>query len=283
MGLKNVFDRLKGKPQASKNSGANRDELSRRQTGEETIQVNAAASRAEAPPAAAGQESATVVAPAPNRPMPKAPPQPSPSAPAVNMPAPDSGRHDEQATVAASSSPPPAPAVATPSARPAVSAAPRRSPSVTPVAPNPNRQPTPAPAPAAAPSVRPNTSAPSVSSGDETLYQKPSEDESLEIAGVLVGIFGAVKNQLFAVPQGSATIGRADNCAVQFLDAKVSREHATIRCEDGVLEITPLNDRNPLLVNDEPIEGPHPLSDGDKLQFGNAGASVLRFRTVDGL
>jgi len=281
VGLKNVFDRLKGKSSESQNSGANREELTRRHTDEETIQVNAAAPRAGTPPAVAGQESATAVAPRSDRPMPKAPPQPSGSAPALRSPARDTARHDEQATVAASSSPPPA--VATPAARPAVPSSPRQRLSATPVAPNPNRRPTPSPALAAAPPARPNPSAPSVSSDDETLYQKPSGDESLEIAGVLVGIFGAVKNRVFTVPRGSTTIGRADDCAVQLLDAKVSREHATIRCEDGVLEIARLNDRNPLLVNDEPIEGPHPLSDGDKLQFGNAGASVLRLRTVDGL
>jgi pSer/pThr/pTyr-binding forkhead associated (FHA) protein len=157
-------------------------------------------------------------------------------------------------------------------------------PSVTPVAQSTNRVVAQTPiAPASdPPAAKPEPSSP-VSSDDATFYQSPNTDNTLELAAVLVGIYGEAKNQLFRVPFGTTTIGRGDGCSVQLLDAKVSREHATILCEGDTIALTPRSERNPILVNEEPITSSHALADGDKVQFGNSGASILRIRTIPGL
>ena len=49
------------------------------------------------------------------------------------------------------------------------------------------------------------------------------------------------------------------------------------------IALTPRSERNPILVNEEPITSSHALADGDKVQFGNPGASILRIRTIPGL
>lgn len=81
---------------------------------------------------------------------------------------------------------------------------------------------------------------------------------------------------------GNCTLGRSDTCEIQILDAKVSREHAAISCEQGSVVITPLNERNPVFVNDRAITEPVAIADGDMLQFGNTGTSIFRFRTIEG-
>lgn len=261
MGIKDVFDRIKGKSDGKSENDSADDDLSRRQTNEETIAVNAA-------PAASGpgpesQESATVVAPS----------------------VADTSGGQEPATVVANPSPPPVPRNPGLTPRAPVGSPPSVRPSVTPVAPSSDR--VPIPKPASAPSPQPAAASPSpgasVSSDEDTVYQKPEENNSLEFAAVLVGIYGDAKHEIFRLPFGSCTIGRGDDCEVQLLDPKVSRAHASAVCADGRMEITALNERNPVLVNDEPIAGAHTLADGDKIQFGNAGASVLRLRTVAAL
>ena len=90
-------------------------------------------------------------------------------------------------------------------------------------------------------------------------------------------------HQVFLVPDGQCTLGRAESCEIHVLDPKISREHAAISCADGTVEIRALNERNPVVVNDGTSTEIQSVADGDKLQFGNAGASIFRFRTIDGL
>lgn len=263
MGIKDVFDRIKGKSDDKGKKAKANEALSRRQTDEETVQVNV--SRAPLAPSDPSRESPTVVARPDPQPVPPARPQPPPPSPPVAT-NPSDGELDP--TVVAGASPPPTVRPAGPTPRAPVAPAPSVRPSVTPVAPTPNRVP-----PPASP----------VSSAADTVYQKPGEDLGLDFAAVLVGIFGEVKGEIFRVPVGTSRLGRADQCEVQLLDAKVSREHARFQCENGAIELTPLSDRNPILVNDAPVTGPQTLADGDKLQFGNPGASILRLRTIEGM
>ena len=60
------------------------------------------------------------------------------------------------------------------------------------------------------------------------------------------------------------TLGRSAECDVELLDPKVSRVHAQILAEDGELVIVPLTDKNPIYVNDEPVDE-YVLRDGDLL------------------
>ncbi len=111
----------------------------------------------------------------------------------------------------------------------------------------------------------------------------PSNVEFGALIGVIVGIEGELKGEIFKVGEGDNRLGRAQNCDIQLLDPKVSREHAMIIFEDGVIMVLPLNDKNPIYLNDEMVDEGDQLSDGDKLRFGNVGASVFRFRTIEGL
>jgi hypothetical protein len=307
VGIKDVFSRKKGKPDPQ-SEARKAAEAARRKTDEATIQVKVGGPPAN-PGVASQQQDPTIVASPVQRPMPQArPPAPSPSPerreadatvvmppsnePQTATPAatpsepvpqarPSVAQERDEATVvaAAASAPIPQKPVATPFApQPAV----QGSPSTTPVAqkstPSATQPETPNQTPAASPAV----STP-VSSGDATLYAAPDAEAGNEIAGVLVGLFGEAKGQIFSVPEGQCTLGRSETCEIHVLDAKVSREHAAITCANGNVEVRALNERNPIVVNDGDSAETQSVADGDKIQFGNAGASIFRFRTIDGL
>jgi pSer/pThr/pTyr-binding forkhead associated (FHA) protein len=136
----------------------------------------------------------------------------------------------------------------------------------------------PPPRPAPKPAARPRSD-----SAEATQYVTVPGLAKGELVGVLVGIDGELKGQMFAVMDGDNKLGRAQECEVNLLDPKISREHAMIACEDGVLLILPLSDKNPVYLNDEIVDEGDQLSDGDKLRLGNPGSSSFRFRTIDGL
>ncbi len=102
------------------------------------------------------------------------------------------------------------------------------------------------------------------------------------LVGVLVGIEGELKHEMFKVMDGDNKIGRSQECDIHLLDPKVSREHAMIAFDDGILLILPLTDKNPVFLNDTAIDEGDQLNDGDKLRFGNPGSSEFRFRTIEG-
>ena len=285
MGIKDVFNRIKGKSANRDSDDAEKVDLSRRQTGEETILAPIGGGSPQ--PRSSSQESATMIAPASDRPTPQARPTPdAPQASAQSVKSSETSNKDPHvdATVVTGASPPPSIRNAGPPPHAPANPPPSVRPSVTPVAPSPNRAAPQTPiAPVSdPPAAKPGPSSPA-SSDDATFYQSPDTDNALELAAVLVGIYGEAKNELFRVPFGTTTIGRGDGCGVQLLDAKVSREHATLLCEGDTIALTPRNERNPILVNEEPITSSHALADGDKVQFGNPGASILRIRTIPGL
>jgi hypothetical protein len=307
VGIKKVFDRIKGKSDSTSDSATNEkkgEAAARRNTNEETVQVKVGDPT---PGANSQQQDPTVVATPLHRPMPKA--RPSPAAPEANrqevdatvvipaaesaggpgpsvaperpMPRAQANTQADQAEATVVAPPASAPVPQKPAASPFASA--QSSPSITPVAQKspaaePSNPSPPSPTPAS-PTSEPN----SVSSSDATLYVTPDAGTDHEVAGVLVGLFGEAKGQVFAVPSGQSTLGRAETCEIHVLDAKISREHAAISCVDGNVEIRALNERNPIIVNDGDHAEVQSATDGDKIQFGNAGASLFRFRTIDGL
>ena len=102
------------------------------------------------------------------------------------------------------------------------------------------------------------------------------------LIGVLVGIDGTLRGEVYKIYDREMKLGRAQDCDVNLLDAKISREHAKLVPVDGELMVLALSERNPVLVNDHPVAEAEQLSDGDKLQLGNPGSSVFRFRTIEG-
>ena len=70
------------------------------------------------------------------------------------------------------------------------------------------------------------------------------------------------------------TLGR-EGCDLVLDDDQVSRRHAAIRAAGEGLAIEDLGSRNGSYVNDQPIEGPRPLADGDTVRLGR---TVWRFQ-----
>jgi pSer/pThr/pTyr-binding forkhead associated (FHA) protein len=98
-----------------------------------------------------------------------------------------------------------------------------------------------------------------------------------------VGIAGDLKGEIYRIYVGDNKLGRAQTCDVHLLDARISREHATVLCEEGANAIIPHVDKNPVYLNEEVVDEAAELSDGDAFQLGNPGSSVFRFRTIEGL
>jgi hypothetical protein len=289
VGIKDVFNRIKGNPSAKGDEPGDKAS-ERRDTHEETVQVAVADAGLPAPPPEEPSDHTVIARPA-ERPIPKAPAQNPPRSGS------DRAKTPTDATVVASAQNAPTPERAAPSVAPrpmrpsAPSPVPGQArssipppgpsikPSTTPVPPPPFASP-----PESAPVVPDLAAGPEqqpVGSGDQTQYTRPESETEPGLVGVLVGIFGEMESEVFLVRVGRCTLGRSEACEIQVLDAKVSREHAAISCEQGSVVIESLNDRNPIVVNDSAIAGSVAIADGDKLQFGNAGASIFRFRTID--
>jgi pSer/pThr/pTyr-binding forkhead associated (FHA) protein len=130
------------------------------------------------------------------------------------------------------------------------------------------------------PPPRPASSA---AGSEATQYVTVPGISGSNLVGVLVGIDGPLKDETFKIFDGDNKIGRASECDVQVLDPKVSRVHAMIASEGGVLLILPLNKQNPVYLNGEVLDEGDELSDGNTLRLGNVGASTFRFRIIEGL
>ena len=57
----------------------------------------------------------------------------------------------------------------------------------------------------------------------------------------------------FSVPQGSFILGRGSGADMRILEPCVSRQHAMIDNEDGVIQIRDLGSKNGTYVNGEPV------------------------------
>ena len=64
-------------------------------------------------------------------------------------------------------------------------------------------------------------------------------------------------------------IGRAIDCDLAIMSPHMSRHHAQIEIQDGVLSIEDLESANGTQVNGEPIKGKQVLNHGDVVQFQN--------------
>lgn len=140
-------------------------------------------------------------------------------------------------------------------------------------------------APSGPPAPPPRTAAPArgrADSAEATQYVSVPKIGQGKLVGVLVGIGGALEGEIHKIVDRDMKVGRAETSDVKLLDPKISREHAKIVAVDGDLMIVPMTDKNPVYVNDHVVEEAEQLSDGDKLQLGNPGASVFRFRTIEG-
>jgi hypothetical protein len=72
-----------------------------------------------------------------------------------------------------------------------------------------------------------------------------------------------------------ATLGRGD-VEIRLEDPFASSRHARISREGTVLVIEDLGSTNGTYLNEEPLSGPQPLHDGDRIRIGDSEFSYLR-------
>ncbi|MBW2282426.1 MAG: FHA domain-containing protein, partial [Deltaproteobacteria bacterium] len=99
------------------------------------------------------------------------------------------------------------------------------------------------------------------------------------VVGVLIGVDGKLRDEVFKVFDGENTLGRRSDAEVYLgeRDDSISRDHAQIIHREGAFGLRPLKDDNPTFLNGDRVEGGAPLSDGDEVGIGD---SKLRFRVV---
>ena len=95
----------------------------------------------------------------------------------------------------------------------------------------------------------------------------------------LVKIYPAnVRGNLIPLDRDQTTLGRDESCDYELVDDFASREHAVIRRNGGQYTILDLGSTNGTHVNDERIEGEHPLSAGDQIRVGH---HIFKFLSSD--
>ncbi len=92
----------------------------------------------------------------------------------------------------------------------------------------------------------------------------------------------------FQLGEEDVIIGRSSTADLALSDPFLSRHHARLRAEDGVVKVEDLGSRNGTFVNDEQIEGPRSLSPGDvirlsasSISFGSDRTSISKATTRD--
>jgi len=86
-------------------------------------------------------------------------------------------------------------------------------------------------------------------------------------------------SSIFHLPRsGAVVIGRAPEIELRVNHASVSRRHATIRIDDGVVRIADLGSHNGTRVNGEPVHEARILASGDVATVGDV-VLVLHFST----
>jgi class 3 adenylate cyclase/pSer/pThr/pTyr-binding forkhead associated (FHA) protein len=78
----------------------------------------------------------------------------------------------------------------------------------------------------------------------------------------------------YELPDGVTTLGRADDNDIVLSGDLVSRKHATLSSQDGVLTLEDLSSRNGSKVNGQPVRAPVTLKAGDSVGLGENTLSV---------
>jgi DNA-binding winged helix-turn-helix (wHTH) protein len=73
---------------------------------------------------------------------------------------------------------------------------------------------------------------------------------------------------MIALPDGATIIGRDETVGIVLDETTVSRRHAQITVRGGEATIEDLGSQNGTWVNECRVEGPTPLTDGDRIRFG---------------
>jgi diguanylate cyclase (GGDEF)-like protein len=80
---------------------------------------------------------------------------------------------------------------------------------------------------------------------------------------------GANLGKRYVLDQFEMIIGRSPNVQIVVNEQSVSRNHAQCICNEGSVSITDLGSSNGTYINDEKIDEPRLLKDGDIIRLGN--------------
>jgi pSer/pThr/pTyr-binding forkhead associated (FHA) protein len=103
---------------------------------------------------------------------------------------------------------------------------------------------------------------------DEVVEASGSGIEGIEGPALVVRSGGGRSGEVFALREGSTTIGRSPDCDVFFDDVTVSRRHAVVVEKDGSFVLEDLGSLNGTFLNRSRIEEQAPLTDDDEVQIG---------------
>jgi len=114
------------------------------------------------------------------------------------------------------------------------------------------------------------------SSSATVMLRVPDGPPQGDVAGILVGLIGPLKNELYRVYAGTTRLGRIDPDNAEKggefhdRDMTISRQHGTlVQLDDGAFHIKPLSPKNPISVNGERLEEDgEMLRDRDSVQMG---------------
>jgi hypothetical protein len=101
---------------------------------------------------------------------------------------------------------------------------------------------------------------------DATLYA--SVPQIRRTTGVIVATSGELAGEVYKLHEGENRLGRSTSSDVVLRSQRISREHATIVCKDGLSAISPLSKSNPTLVDGHATEECEELCDGSTFQLG---------------
>ncbi|HET9987244.1 MAG TPA: FHA domain-containing protein, partial [Kofleriaceae bacterium] len=77
-------------------------------------------------------------------------------------------------------------------------------------------------------------------------------------------------SSIFHLPRtGEIVIGRAPEAELRIVHSSVSRRHATIRCDGGVLHVADLGSHNGTRVNGDPVTASQLVASGDVIAVGD--------------
>jgi hypothetical protein len=104
---------------------------------------------------------------------------------------------------------------------------------------------------------------------EDTFVLEEERAEAKEISAYLDCTSGPYAGEVFQLKSGITTIGRAsDNILALVKDKEISRKHSKITYEAGSFIVEDHNSLNGTFVNNERIESPHYLEDGDVIYVG---------------
>ena len=118
-----------------------------------------------------------------------------------------------------------------------------------------------------------------MSSVDQTASRLASFERDYAPGSAYLLVVDNDTSSIFHLPRaGAIVIGREKDVELRVQHASVSRKHATIRIDDGVVRIADLGSHNGTRVNGEPVNAARVLASGDVATVGDV-VLVLHFST----